>query len=438
MLSGLLLTFLSMAGMEPAISANLADVTQARFVADAGIEWGFDRLGTNADWNGFLATNNGVMTRPGGEEIIPGSPALGRFAVQVRNDSQVGDGVLTGQVGPDPGGATTDTNGILIVTASGTYRGVTRQIQVVVSWIPLPPMPGALNFPGRQADIDPGGTAHLHVNGVDYNRDGSRGTGPLKFGITVASGVNPTTGKTFEQHVEDSLTRHHKNEMTGRDQRQPCCVPIARGSDENCPCEGEYTIPSQDPLSPNDQLTPQKIADFIRQVRSRAGRSVMPANPARPVVVDNGMCQNPSVCGGLNLGTVTKPTITYIRGTPDPADRFTTVKISGNTSGAGLLIIEDGDLEIGGTFRWDGIILLTGKNVGVTFKKYSRAFIYGGMIVDETDKQERLGPYEMVIEQNLHGDSAVDQFTTFYWSQQNFNMVQTMRVFLRLSGWREI
>ncbi|MGH7362035.1 MAG: hypothetical protein ACREJI_10540, partial [Candidatus Methylomirabilales bacterium] len=37
MLSGLLLAFLSMAGMEPTIAANHTDVTRARYAAEAGI-----------------------------------------------------------------------------------------------------------------------------------------------------------------------------------------------------------------------------------------------------------------------------------------------------------------------------------------------------------------------------------------------------------------
>ena len=46
MLSGLLLVFLSMAGMEPSIAANLSDATRARYLADGGIEWAFDTLGS--------------------------------------------------------------------------------------------------------------------------------------------------------------------------------------------------------------------------------------------------------------------------------------------------------------------------------------------------------------------------------------------------------
>jgi Tfp pilus assembly protein PilX len=57
MLSGLLLVFLSMAGMEPSIATNLSDVTRARNLAEAGIEWAFDALAAAPNLNGLLTTN---------------------------------------------------------------------------------------------------------------------------------------------------------------------------------------------------------------------------------------------------------------------------------------------------------------------------------------------------------------------------------------------
>lgn len=434
MLTGLLLAFLSMAGMEPSMAANLSDVTRGRYLADAGIEWAFDQLANNTNWNTFLTTGGGVMAN---NMTFPGlTAAAGTFTVRVRNDVQAGDTVLTGQGALDAGGANNDTNGIVIATATGTYQQVTRQIQVVVRRLALPPLPGTWNCPGLQCDVNPGGTAHLHTNGVDYNRDGSLGTGPLKFGMTTPSGINPVTGTTFEKSVEDSLTRHHKNEMTGRDQTKPCCVAIARGSDDDCPCEGERSIIPQDLLPAKDQLTPQKVADFVNQIKGRGGVSVIKVNPAKALVLNSGVPTDPSV--SVNLGTVAKPTITYIQGTPDPAERYTSLTLNGNTSGAGILILDDADMAISGTFRWDGVIIITGKNVGVTFKKGSRSFLYGAMVVDETDKTERAGAYEMLIETNTHGDSSVDQFTTFYSSQQNLDMVQNLPGLVRTSSWREM
>src|SRR5207244_13284282 len=43
-LSVLVSAFLAVSAFEPQISQNLADSTQARYAADAGIEWAFDQI----------------------------------------------------------------------------------------------------------------------------------------------------------------------------------------------------------------------------------------------------------------------------------------------------------------------------------------------------------------------------------------------------------
>jgi len=53
-LTGLVLAFLTVSAFEPQISANHAQGTQARFAAEAGIEWGFDYLVSTANWNNVL------------------------------------------------------------------------------------------------------------------------------------------------------------------------------------------------------------------------------------------------------------------------------------------------------------------------------------------------------------------------------------------------
>ena len=53
-LSALVLAFLAMSAFEPQISANLAAGTQARYVAEAGIEAAFDGLALTPDWNTAL------------------------------------------------------------------------------------------------------------------------------------------------------------------------------------------------------------------------------------------------------------------------------------------------------------------------------------------------------------------------------------------------
>lgn len=143
-LSGLLVAFLSVSALEPAAAGNLHEMTRARYLAEAGIEWAFDRL-IPADpacwsavpncWSALLGATGGTLATGMSLPGLP--PTFGAFSVTVRNDTLATDPSLTGQ-GLDPGGPTTDTNNVLIVTSIGTSNGVTRQIQAVVSRADLP------------------------------------------------------------------------------------------------------------------------------------------------------------------------------------------------------------------------------------------------------------------------------------------------------------
>ena len=108
-LTGLLLAFVSMAGMEPQISRNLNDTSRARYVAEAGMEWAYDQLASApatgpTSWNGLLgAPSNGVMAT---NMFLPGlAVTFGTFSVTMRNDSQNGDSALTGLPACNAGGA---------------------------------------------------------------------------------------------------------------------------------------------------------------------------------------------------------------------------------------------------------------------------------------------------------------------------------------------
>lgn len=125
--SSLAAAFLALAGMEPQIAVNLRDEVRARHLADAGIEWAVDRLAATADWSAPLG--DPALTPP---VPLPGrTAATGTFAVAVRNDGDAGDERLTGAT-PDAGGPARDTNGTLVITATGSVNGITRRLQAVV------------------------------------------------------------------------------------------------------------------------------------------------------------------------------------------------------------------------------------------------------------------------------------------------------------------
>src|SRR5256885_16474906 len=74
-LSLLVSAFLAVSAFEPQISQNLADSIQARYAADAGIEWAFDQLVATTSWNTLLT---GSARRP--KPRTPGGRAHRRGA----------------------------------------------------------------------------------------------------------------------------------------------------------------------------------------------------------------------------------------------------------------------------------------------------------------------------------------------------------------------
>ena len=163
-LTGLLVAYLSVSALEPQISRNLADASRARYLAEAGIERGFNVLVSTADashsWSGLLSgatTGLPWVAIAGLTNVALGGPANGgTFSVTIRNDNGAADTPLTGLSSTtEPAMDTSpiaDDNTTVIMRSAGTFSGVTRTVEVVVRRVALPPLPGAVDIPGRHSD----------------------------------------------------------------------------------------------------------------------------------------------------------------------------------------------------------------------------------------------------------------------------------------------
>lgn len=131
-LTVLALALLSVGALEPQISRNHADMVRARYLAEAGIEHGYDILAADRTaWSMNLAGSTCAVGVVLGEGPLPGHPASdGLFRVLVRNDCDAGDERLTG-VTPDSGIA--ESNGIVILVATGSFRDVVHRMTTIVS-----------------------------------------------------------------------------------------------------------------------------------------------------------------------------------------------------------------------------------------------------------------------------------------------------------------
>ena len=89
--------------------------------------------------------------------------------------------------------------------------------------------------------------------------------------------------------------------------------------------------------------------------------------------------------GGQIWGTQSAPELHCVEGLSEPGDTITT---EGLFSGAGILVVRNAALIASGTFRWDGLIIVTGANVEFRVTGEDNKDIYGAIVINETS----LGP----------------------------------------------
>ncbi|OGL03782.1 MAG: hypothetical protein A3I03_05860 [Candidatus Rokubacteria bacterium RIFCSPLOWO2_02_FULL_68_19] len=405
MLTGLLLVFLTMGGMETSVAANLDDVTRARYVAESGLEWAFDQLVLAAalptGWNTVLSTNSGQMAT--GMPLPSLAAALGTFSVTVRNDNLPNDNLLTGQA-VDPGAATNDTNRVVILTALGTYNGATRQLQQVVSHPDLT-LPGGVNLPGLGTNTSFSGNSFT-ISGNDTNLDDSAGAGIAGICPATVWGIG-VANIPLETAVQVSLSNQQKDNVTGKPQNPG-------------PGIGDNTI------TPDATLAPAQIQKFVDAVRPYADISLQASAANRLQYQNIGDTCAANLNDSNCWGTASNPKIVYVKGTVDPAQAFYAMSISGTSTGAGILILEDGDLNVTGNFRWEGLIIVTGQYVGLRYGGGGNQTMYGGMIVNET------ASVNSEVEVDAMGNAKI------LYSCQAIENVRNMRRLFRANSWREL
>lgn len=473
-LTTLVLTVLNLGAVEPQISRNLSDTARARHLAEAGIEWAFDCV-ADQDLTAFLAGPDNVQntaddqlaTSVGGQNVaaqmsnnlcanspapgaLPGlTNAAGTFAVSIRNDSipaggsYAGDQVLTG-VAVDGGGKFTDTNGMVILTATGTYGTAARQITAVISRNTLA-INAAVTLPGFQADTFIQTVGNQTIDGRDWMRADSNAlaspTGStLRLGIATQPGTQANLGVTYEARAESAFnTAAKQNTVQGMSQ--------VSGSATS----GLATIAA------DNTMTPTTMQNFLNKLAANPSTTVIQSSmacplrltgavgtPTTPVLsstgAQSGCAGSPPIGTNLYLGTPSDPKLVYFRGELDTSSTFTGLNITGTVKGAGILVVEDGDLSITTSgaglnisgrnvdFYWDGIVIVTGRYVGTGFRANSNVEIRGAFVANESIWNEANGYFEFLTQANT---------LALRNSSENINMALRAAYNQRLISWRE-
>jgi Tfp pilus assembly protein PilX len=422
-LTGLVLAFLSASAFEPQISRNHSETVRARYVAEAGVEYAYDTLATNVgSWNDHLAgatcAQGAVLGAP--NSSLPGlGSAHGTFTVRIRNDCKAGDDQLTGIAldtttgGCDPaaaGTATRDSNCKVVVTSTGTIGTTTRTITVVISKTAGLPINGALAFPGSQADVSLRASSMM-IDGRDTkigDRPGApTGSAPAVYGIAV----NPSF-PALVARLETALADGARNDVRGKDRTNPSATQ--RGANS---------------ISADGALTSQAVTDFVDAAKSTADLTIN-ASPGNASSLSNiGSTCATDLESSTCWGTSARPKVVYIRGAmPNVGTRYTSLSLAGESSGTGVLIIENGIVEIGGSFRWNGPVIATGRNVGIRFRGDGNQVVYGAAVVNELDP---------VAVANVEGDAVGEPHILY--SAEALGLVQNAlkRRFVTTQSWSD-
>lgn len=471
-LSVMVLTLLTISGVEPQIAQSLTDTARARYLAESGVEWAFKQVaaspvGTDGNFAAsLLAGPDGANDTPDDQQgtgvagqntaamlTTLGSPSPlptqsttgGTYSVTVRNDNLANDDKFTG-VPVDAGDKFTDTNGIVIVTSTGNYRGATRTIQVAVKRLRIPPFPGAVNIPGSRAETFLGGSVNASnatrydIDGRDYDRIGtSNASNPSKLGIQVAPATETDLDITYEARVEQpfddsGICTDGDCSSATQAANHGARLDIVKGAHQST---GSYTT-GVNAIGPDAALNPSILSGFLSQIASNPATLILQSTQACPLVMAGGTTSattTPAITNGcglnqtLNLGTVSAPKTVYVRGDLDSSSQFAGLTMNHMIAGAGILVVEDGDLQQHGNLRWDGLVIVAGKHVSAAFRSGSDTTIYGALASMESQPDDSAGNFDFFLDDNIDFRARA--------SKQNVDMIQQMLSLHRILVWRE-
>jgi Tfp pilus assembly protein PilX len=433
-LTMLTITFLSLGSVEPQISRNLSDGARARQVAEGGIEWAFNQL-TGKDFND--ATLLGGTLTSGAGNCLSGQMCLvlangvtppwlasadgSALTVTLRNDLSTvsGDQALIGSGNTLDTSTSVDNNKIVIVKSTGSFNGASRTITAIVQRGNLP-INAAVSLPGVQGDTYTQAppcaisVGCYWVDGRDWKDADTwgpaatpTGVGALKYAMTTAT---PAI-ETVAQNGFDSLAK--REYLRGKDDGDGFAASTDGSGGTG---KGRNTI------ADDATLSSAMISKFLTNLASNPSTQILNSTYSSPacaypasgsphdkpeglqmastgtaniVTVTNNCTGAQQINQTVNLGTPTAPAMLYVRGEYDPNSLFRGLAVSGSNpiTGYGILVVEDSDLAMfqTGNFRWNGIVLVTGRNVSTAFLGSSNTEIRGALITNETNPLEAAG-----------------------------------------------
>ncbi|HET7854645.1 MAG TPA: pilus assembly PilX N-terminal domain-containing protein [Candidatus Methylomirabilis sp.] len=331
-------SFLTIAGTDVSIVFNETNQSQAFYLGEAGIAEATRVLRDSNDWDIQLGAPQ-PFPCPG---MVP--IADGGCTFRVENDAA------------DPGGPANDTNDLVVVRATGTFRNAAKEVDIGLTRLLLPFPPGGLTSIGSSTNIS--------FAGNSFDIDGNNWIPPSDDGIIPESQNNAactgTAAPKFGIAVPDAATQLGvKNDLTGPQQDN------VLGANPNPPWAPVSTLPS---IGVDTTITQAELATLTNYLIPMANITYSPGT------------QISSPPPGT-LGTQADPKIVVVDATgysgSDPALTLSAAK------GAGILIVKNGSLKMSGNSQWVGIVIVIGNNVEVDMRGGGDKSIYGSVLLAE-------------------------------------------------------
>lgn len=330
LLTGFLLllgsALLTMASSERQIGRNDQAGAQALYLAEAAVERGRSLL-PRYPLNDVLA-NNLLL----GEWVNGTSLGSGTYRVVVtNNDSSIGG---YPRDGGKEGCASCDTDGLVVVTGTGSYQGALRVVRALVEVPTIQGLPAALTLVNTEVEPHVEDESFL-VSGFDRNVDNSPGSSTARPAIGLLSS-EAVSG------IRDALTSGQQGRLLGAG-----------------------ATPSI------EQVSTAPTSDALDRLKHQAARQ------ADRVLVNPGMLSENLVGAGGAWQ------VTLIQGDPS-ADRNQGLDthgdaiLEGTGYGAGVLVVT-GELTLRGSYRFEGIVLLVGD--GSRLNLEGDAMIIGSVLI---------------------------------------------------------
>ncbi len=102
-----------------------------------------------------------------------------------------------------------------------------------------------------------------------------------------------------------------------------------------------------------------------------------------------------TISGDTTYGTRESPGLYCFNGLADSGDR---VDVGGNFNGAGIFIVRNADLVASGSLLWEGLIIVSGTNVGFRVKGKGDKEIFGSLMINERGTDDGIRTEEIKLE----------------------------------------